>query len=214
MFSYNSKFYQTVTQIIDCVILSLLWIVFSLPVITIGASTTALYHTVDKVIRREEGHIWKEFWRVFRRDFKRATALWLLMALILCVLAANFYAAFVFTWTKSSLQVFMQIAAVFLIALFAIWLQYWFAYLARFDDPVKRILKNTLAMMIAESKTDFRLLVLFVVVTATDVVISLYVPALAIFMPVAYITSLNRIMERLFARYIAQQEALAQPEER
>lgn len=214
MFSYNSKFYQTVTQIIDCVILSLLWIVFSLPVITIGASTTALYHTVDKVIRREEGHIWKEFWRVFRRDFKRATALWLLMALILCVLAANFYAAFVFTWTKSSLQVFMQIAAVFLIALFAIWLQYWFAYLARFDDPVKRILKNTLAMMIAESKTDFRLLVLFVVATATDVVISLYVPALAIFMPVAYITSLNRIMERLFARYIAQQEALAQPEER
>ena len=210
MFSYNSKFFQTVNQMIDCVFLSLLWIVFSLPVLTIGAATTALYHAVDKVIRREEGHLFKEFWRVFRRDFKRATILWIFMVLIFCILAANFYAAFIFTWTKVNLQVFMQIAAVFLIALCAIWLQYWFAYLARFDDPVKRILKNTLAMMITESGTDFRLLLLFFVFVATDVVISLYVPVLAIFMPVAYITSLNRITERLFARYIARQEAPAQ----
>ena len=212
MLSYNSKFYQIVTQIIDCAALSLLWIVFSLPVITIGASTTALYHAVDKVIRREDGSIWKEFWRVFRRDFKRATALWILMLLICGVLVANFHAAFAHEWANESLQAFMQIASVFLIALFAIWLQYWFPYLARFDDPVKRILKNTLAMMFAETKTDFRLLLLFLVVTATDVIISLRVPVLAIFMPVAYIISLNRITERLFARYIARQEALAQPE--
>ena len=100
----------------------------------------------------------------------------------------------------------------FLIALFAIWLQYWFPYLARFDDPVKRILKNTLAMMLAETKVDFRLLLLFLVVTATDVIISLRVPVLAVFMPVAYIISLNRVTERLFARYIARQEEAAQPE--
>ena len=95
MFSYNSKFFQTVNQMIDCVFLSLLWIVFSLPVLTIGAATTALYHAVDKVIRREEGHLFKEFWRVFRRDFKRATILWIFMVLIFCILAANFYAAFI-----------------------------------------------------------------------------------------------------------------------
>lgn len=212
MLSYNSKFYQIVTQIIDCAALSLLWIVFSLPVITIGASTTALYHAVDKVIRREDGSIWKEFWRVFRRDFKRATALWILMLLICSILVANFYAAFAREWADGSLQAFMQIAAVFLIALFAIWLQYWFPYLARFDDPVKRILKNTLAMMLAETKADFRLLLLFLVVTATDVIISLRVPVLAVFMPVAYIISLNRVTERLFARYIARQEEAAQPE--
>lgn len=212
MLSYNSKFYQIVTQIIDCAALSLLWIVFSLPVITIGASTTALYHAVDKVIRREDGSIWKEFWRVFRRDFKRATALWILMLLICGVLVANFYAAFAHEWENESLQAFMQIASVFLIALFAIWLQYWFPYLARFDDPVKRILKNTLAMMLAETKADFRLLLLFLVVTATDVIISLRVPVLAVFMPVAYIISLNRVTERLFARYIARQEEVAQPE--
>ena len=58
MFSYNSKFYQTVSQILDCIVLSFLWIVSSLPIITIGASTTALYYAVDKVIRREEGNVY------------------------------------------------------------------------------------------------------------------------------------------------------------
>ena len=55
IFSYDNKFFQTLNLILDVVALSLIWTISSLPIITIGASTTALYHTVDKVFRREEG---------------------------------------------------------------------------------------------------------------------------------------------------------------
>ncbi len=205
MFSYDSKFAQTVNQILDCLFLSLLWVVSSLPVITIGASTTALYATVDKVFRREEGSIWKEYWRVFRRDFKRATCLWGIMVLILVVLGANFYAAFSAGMSNEGLVIALQIGAVFLAALMAIWLQCWFPYLARFDDPVKIILKNTMAIMLAETKVALRLLLLFLLVVALDAVLAMYVPILTVIMPVAYVSSLVRILERLFARYIAQQ---------
>lgn len=210
MFSYNSKFNQFIIQIIDCVFLSLIWIISSLPVFTIGASTTALYHTVNTVLRKEEGSIWKEYWRVFFRDFKRATGLWAIMVLIIAALVANFHAAFSVGVENESLQVALQIAVVFLTALMVIWLQCWFPYLSRFDDPVKRILKNTLAIMMAETGVAIRLLLLFVFVAGLDVVISLYAPYLAFAMPVAYISALNGILERLFARYIAQQEASAQ----
>ena len=209
MFSYDSRFNQLVGQIIDCVFLSLIWLVSSLPIVTIGASTTALYHTVDRVFRREEGSIWKEFWRVFRRDFKRATVLWILMVLIVTVLAANFYMAFSAGISNESLQIILQTCSVFLIAFMAIWLQCWFPYLSRFDDSVKRILKNTMAIMMAETKVAFRLLLLFTVVVAVDVMLSIYVPILTILMPVAYISALNRILERLFACYIAQQKDAA-----
>lgn len=205
MFSYNSRFMQVINQIIDCIFLSLIWIAASLPVITIGASTTALYATVDKVFRREEGSVWREYWRVFRRDFKRATGLWAIMVPIIAILAANFYAAFSAGVENDSMLIALQIGAVFLTALMVIWLQCWFPYLSRFDDPVKTVLKNTLAIMMAETEVAVSLLFLFVFVTALDVVLSIYVPVLTIMMPVAYISALNRILERLFARYIAQQ---------
>ena len=210
MFSYNSRFSQIVNSIIDYFFLSLLWLLSSLPVITIGASTTALYATVDKVLRREESSIWKEYWRVFRRDFKRATCLWVIMVIILALLGANFYSAFSIGVSNESLVVALQIICVFVTALMAIWLQCWFPYLSRFDDPVKIILKNTLAIMLAETKVAFRLLVLFVLVIALDAVFSMYAPILTVVMPVAYIGALNRILERLFARYIAQQKESSQ----
>ena len=213
MFTYNSKFSQIVSMIVDFCFLNILWIVSSLPIITIGAATTALYHTVDKVLRREEGGIWKEYWRVFRRDFKRATILWVLMVLIIAVLVGNFYAAFSVGMSNGTLQVGLQIASVFLTAFMAIWLQCWFPYLSRFDDSVKIILKNTMAIMMAETKVAVRLLLLFLLVVATDVVISKYVPVLAIAIPVAYITALNRTLEQLFARCIEQQKGQAQHSE-
>ena len=210
MFSYNSKFNQIVNQVIDYFFLSLLWFISSLPVITIGAATTALYHTVDKVFRREEGGIWKEYWRVFRRDFKRATGLWIIMVLIIAVLVINFYAAFSTGVTNERLQVALQICTVFLTALMAIWLQYWFPYLSRFDDPVKRILKNTLAMMMTETGSDLRLLALIVFVSTVDILFSRYVPVLVILLPVAYVISLNRVLEKIFVRYISKQELSAE----
>ena len=210
MFSYDSKFNQAVNKIIDCIFLSLLWLISSLPVVTIGASTTALYHTVNSVFRKAEGSIWKEYWRVFRRDFKRATGLWAIMVVIIAILAVNAYAAFFTGVVNESLQILLQIGAVFLTALMAVWLQCWFPYLSRFDDPVKIIMKNTLAIMMAETKVAIRLLMLFVLVVALDIVLSIYAPVLTIVMPVAYISALNRILEQLFARYIAQQETSGQ----
>lgn len=210
MFSYNSRFTQIVNQIIDCFFLSFIWLLSSLPIITIGASTTALYHTVDKVLRREEGGIWKEYWRVFRRDFKRATCLWIIMLLITAVLVANFYTAFSTGVVNENLQIALQIGAVFLTVFMAIWLQCWFPYLSRFDDSVKTILKNTMTIMVMETKVAIRLLILLVFVGVIDAVLSMYAPVLTIFMPVAYISSLSRILERLFARYIAQQKASGQ----
>ena len=206
IFSYDSKLTHTLNQIFDFLVLNLLWAVSCLPVITVGAATTALYHTVDKVLRRGEGKLWKEYWRVFRRDWKRATALWAIMLLAFAVMAANWFVASDLESLSSGVRSFMQILSIFLVVFMAIWMQLWFPYLSRFDDPVKRILKNTMAMVMAETGVAFRLLVLIVFVVIMDVLFSRYVPVMGLLLPVAYMTSLNRILEKLFARYISKQE--------
>ena len=202
IFSYESKFFQTINQVIDCIVLSLMWIFSSLPIITVGASTTALYHTVHKAIGRGEGKIWNEYWRAFRRDFKQATGLWLLMVLILGVLAVNWYAVVGLTAVTETIKTVLEILVVFLSAFMAIWLQFWFPYLARFSDSTKTVLKNTMAIMTSETKCAVWLLGLLVMVAAVDGVLSVYVPVLTLLMPVAYMISLNRILERVFVLYM------------
>ncbi len=51
------------------ILLSILWTICSLPVITVGASTAALYYTVVKVLRRNQDSLFAAFFREFRSNF-------------------------------------------------------------------------------------------------------------------------------------------------
>ncbi len=57
--------------------LNLLWILSSIPLLTIGASTTALYYCTLKLLKDGDISIWKSYWKSFRMNFIQATALWL-----------------------------------------------------------------------------------------------------------------------------------------
>ena len=78
-FSYDSKFSQLLLKLSCSCYLNILWFVCSLPIVTIGASTTALYYACLKVIRDEESHAWKLFFHSFKENFKQATQLWLIL---------------------------------------------------------------------------------------------------------------------------------------
>ena len=54
MFGIDSKFYEVVSKIADLVVVNLLFVLCSLPIITIGASTTALYGVTKKMAENRE----------------------------------------------------------------------------------------------------------------------------------------------------------------
>ena len=90
-FSYESKFSQILLKISGSCLLNLLWFVCSLPIVTIGASTTALYYASLKLVRDEDHHIVSQFFRSFRENFKQATVLWLILLGAGLFLAADGY---------------------------------------------------------------------------------------------------------------------------
>lgn len=61
LFSAEGPVFSGLIKLFDCICLSVLWFVCCLPVITIGVSCTALYTTVYKYIRREEGTLTATF---------------------------------------------------------------------------------------------------------------------------------------------------------
>ena len=90
-FSYESKFSQLLLKLCYACYLNLLWFVCSLPICTIGASTTALYYSCLKIIRDEESHVAATFFRAFRQNFKQATVLWLILLAAGVFLAGDGY---------------------------------------------------------------------------------------------------------------------------
>ena len=90
-FSYESKFSQLLLKLCYACYLNLLWFVCSLPIVTIGASTTALYYCCLKIVRDEDNHVGAMFFRSFRENFKQATVLWLILLGVGLFLGADGY---------------------------------------------------------------------------------------------------------------------------
>ena len=82
LFSYDSAFSRFLYFVADVVTLHILWILYSLPLITIGASTTALYYSCMKRIRTGEGYVSQNFRKAFRQNFRQSTILWLGLAAV------------------------------------------------------------------------------------------------------------------------------------
>ena len=70
------------SRIFDMMCLNVLWLVCSLPIFTIGASTTAMYTVMLKVVKNEEGYIVKGFFKAFKENFKKSTIIWLILLVI------------------------------------------------------------------------------------------------------------------------------------
>lgn len=78
-FDPNGKMMEVLWKPIHIMFLNLLWVVFSLPVFTIGASTTALYSVLIKMKNGKEGKLFQDFWEAFRSNFWQATGIWLII---------------------------------------------------------------------------------------------------------------------------------------
>jgi len=89
--NYDSKFSRTMIKLCYACFLNLLWMICSLPIITIGASTTALYYACLKIVREEEYDAAGMFFRSFKQNFKQGTVIWLILLAFGIFLGADGY---------------------------------------------------------------------------------------------------------------------------
>lgn len=78
----------------DIIICNMMFCIFSLPLLTIGASAAALYSCMQKIVDdKEDDLIIRDFWKAFKGNFKQATAIWLLCAVVILIFVGFYYAA-------------------------------------------------------------------------------------------------------------------------
>lgn len=89
LFDFDNPVWKLMGRVADLFFLTLLWAVCSLPVVTAGASTTALYYVALKMAKNHEGYLAKAFFRSFRENFVLSTVVWAVMAGLGGLLAAG-----------------------------------------------------------------------------------------------------------------------------
>lgn len=200
-FNLDNKFFQALGKLVDCMALSALWLVCSLPIVTFGASTSALYYAIHKSVRGNRGYMTKNFFHAFTKGFKQSTLSWLILLVVQIVLGMDAYITFQTLKTGNKMGVFFYFFLI-MIVFSIIWACYLFPYAARFEDGVKATMKNALLMMIIHLPWSLLILVLFAVAA-----IAVYVfPVLIFLMPALLFLTYDGILERIFRKYMSEED--------
>lgn len=69
-FSPEGQFYKFMQTMTDILVITLLWMLFSLPLVTLGGATIAAFDVILKIVREEEGHVARQFVGSFKANFK------------------------------------------------------------------------------------------------------------------------------------------------
>lgn len=197
MFNYDNKVFEFINRVVDTMFAALLWVVFSIPVITIGASTTAFYETVHKVLRQNKGYIFRTFWNTFIGNFKRSTIVWLIqlgLSLFFILDMRIMKEALAQGQKGGGLYYFFQ----FSLIVMYVWFIFNCAYIARIEDGIKKTMKNTMIMMVLNLQWAA---LIFVIIFAAFVVIA-YVPISALFVPTGVFFLYDLIILKVFNKYI------------
>ena len=104
-FSLENPIWKFIGNLADFFLLSCLWYLCCLPVVTAGAATTALYYVTLKMARGQEGQLIPAFFHSFKQNLKQATALWvgylavgilLVLDLVICLQTSSVFAGAMF----------------------------------------------------------------------------------------------------------------------
>ena len=133
------------SKVADLCILNIICVVCCIPVITAGASITAMYYVTLKMVRNEDAYIVRSFFKSFKQNFKQATIINLIMLLIGVVLYVDLNVSKAMQGGAG--QIFQIIFMAFVLIYFILFL-YVYPVLARFYNTIKNTIKNALFMAI------------------------------------------------------------------
>jgi uncharacterized membrane protein YesL len=203
-FEQDSGIINLLIDFADLIIANLLWLITSLPVITLGASTAALYSVVRTPgEKRYSASVFKNFFLAFGKNFKTATLAFLILLIPGALVAVNAF-LLVFGLLEASTVSYVICGLSILLFLFA-W-NYVFPLIATFENTLFRTLSNALILSVAHLPTTVAVTVLnlipvLVLLFFTNFFFKTII--IWLFVACALIAKANcLLLERVFRRYM------------
>lgn len=130
----------------DIFMLNVMFVVCSLPVITIGASLCALYAVSMKMVNREDGSITKSFIREFKRNFKQGTVAWLIEVVAIVAIWGELF--YIVNYGGIMGKVYTVVVVLEVVAL-ALVLPFLFPLIARYENTLWNTIRNAFLLSVS-----------------------------------------------------------------
>ena len=203
-FNMDNKFFVFMGKIADLCMLNLLCIICCIPIVTAGASLTALYYVTMKMVRNEEAYIFRSFFKSFKENFKQATIINVIMLIVAVLLYLDTNIAGNMGQTTG--KILRMIFAVFTL-LYVMVLLYVYPVLAKFYNSIKNTFKNAFLMAIRHLPFTFLMLlicacpILILFIPSFQIQMSL-IMLVILFGPAVIAYANSHFFVKIFDRYI------------
>ncbi len=197
----EGPFSTVLYKIVNMIIVSAMWLLFCIPVFTAGASTTALYYTVQKTLKNDRGNTWQCFWESFKKNFKQCSLTMLIFLAIgfVCITDIQLSGLLGERWQiVGGMRIFFIILLI-ITAVYAIWV---FAYVARFESTVKQCMKNSLILSIMHFPTT----IVVGLIGAGSIALIVILWPLVFIMPSVSVWLISYFTEKIFRRYMSSED--------
>ena len=148
LFNPDSRIMIFLSRVADLVILNILWLVCCVPVVTIGASTTAMYHVIRHWQKDSVSSIVRDFFQSFKEDFKQATPVYLILLIPTAAVVMN--AMMIFNPENSAAVPSYLLVIWFISALILLFISsFVYPVMAFFADSIFKTLRNAMVLALA-----------------------------------------------------------------
>lgn len=164
-FNYEGPFFNVINRLADLVILNVLWLLCCLPIVTIGASTTAMFYVTMKIVNDEDAYIAKNFFKSFKENFRQSTIIWLIMLVIGIILIGDYY---ILPNMQLSDTLYNIAFSLFCLSalVYGMILMFLFPLQAKFKNKIKHTFKNAILLSIRHLPTSILLLAILILTLA------------------------------------------------
>lgn len=91
LFNTENAFWRFMGKLVDAMILGIIWVICCIPIVTAGPATTACYYVTLKMVRDEDGYLFRSFLKSFRQNFKQSLCIWLIYLVVGVFFAFDIY---------------------------------------------------------------------------------------------------------------------------
>lgn len=201
LFSLDNGFFSFLSKVCDMIFLSIIFLIFCIPIVTIGPACTALYYATVKVIRRERGYVFREFLRSFKLNFKKGAIVGVLLTIVYIILGFDLWAAYkALDGTTLRFAMFGVYLAITILALgFSI---YVYPVLSRFDVTLRQLIKTVLIISLKHLPSTICMIIL----TGAAMLGVYIIPFLLLIIPGVLVWLNSLLMEKILKKYTPESE--------
>lgn len=147
MFKPNSLIGRFMSGLLDQLVLNFLFMIFCIPVVTIGAAWSGLYTAQYAIAEDRSNGAWQDFFKGFRENLKQSTVVFLILVALGLVILAALWAALV----QNLLRTFLgMLLAAIVLAVYLGTVSWFFPLCARYRQKGIRQLYNAYVLAVGK----------------------------------------------------------------